>query len=46
MEILNVCFEGYISDDVLLILFLGRFLGRRGDGSLYEQNLLYCISPW
>jgi hypothetical protein len=29
----------------LLILFVGRFLGRRGDGSLYEQNVLHCISP-
>ena len=38
MEILNVWFEGYVSDDVLLTLFAGRLLGRRGDECPYEQN--------
>ena len=42
MEILNVRFEGYISDDVVLILFanvVSRFSDRRRDEWLCQQNV-------
>ena len=42
MEILNVRFEGYISDDVVLILFakvVSRFPDRRRDEWFYQQNV-------
>ena len=42
MEILNVRFEGYISDDVVLILFanvVSRLPDRRRDEWLCQQNV-------